>query len=144
MKRLPITMMLVAALAVSHVGCGTTPNGQPLTSQQQATLAFLAVDSAFSVAEAVFIVMEKEGVSHMPAARAAWTIVKTAIESYLTVLQTFGILEVPATSVASMNSMQERAIAMGVETPGAKWFDEDKTVYSALQEIRGLETVAQR
>lgn len=115
MKRLPITLLLVIALAMPLSGCITTDaQGYALTPSQQASLAFSAVNLSFAAAEAVFLIMEKDGIEHMPTARAAWIVVQAAITEYLNALQTLGVLAVPADAVTAINQMENTAKRLGV------------------------------
>lgn len=106
---LAITLALGLALAV---GCGAGYTN--LTASQKAEIAFNTLELGFDTAEAVFLLLERDGIQHMPTARAAWTILQSAIVNYLETLQILGIIATPDYAVEAIDAINDRAVALGV------------------------------
>ncbi|KKN24882.1 hypothetical protein LCGC14_0890320 [marine sediment metagenome] len=109
--RNPLRYFAVLAITLA-VGCAAGYND--LTAEQKSQIAFNTLDFAFDTAEAVFVLLEKDGIQHMPTARAVWTIVQSGIETYLETLQIIGIIATPDYAVEAIDAINDRAVALGV------------------------------
>lgn len=107
-----LTKFLIMAVVLCISGCGA--GYQTLTADQKAEVALNTLNMVFDTVEATFILLEAEGAEHMPTARAAFTILQSAIKTYIANLQIYGILETPTYAVEAIDAMNARAIALGV------------------------------
>lgn len=106
-----VCSLLLLGVVLLPIACGAGYSNA--TAEQKAEVAFNNLELAFDTTEAVFVLLETDAIEHMPKARAAYAIVKTAIETYLENLAVLGI-GVPDEATEGIEAMQKRAVELGV------------------------------